>query len=448
MQLSFQQTVSHRQSIVVSQQLRQAIVILQMCNAELESFIESQVEENPFLDLRPAPQPGASAAPATGPAAASRGEEDWDRIAALPGAAASLWGHVAQQIAALGLSPDDLTLASAFLDALAPSGWIDAPLAEIAAAAGATGGEALAMLDRLQGLEPAGIFARDLAECLALQLKAAGELSAPFPAMLRNLPLVAAADLRALARACDCGIDELRPALRRLRELDPKPGAAFDTVRDPVRPPDLVISDAAGGGWLVELNRSTLPGVVVRRDEARRMAPVLGKTGHGAYLSDRLAHARWLARAVDHRNRTLRTIGETLARLQDDFLRLGPDHLRPMTMKEVALASDVHESTVSRIAAGILVATPQGCLPLRRFFTAALPARDTAPGSAGAVRHRIGRLIRDEPVDAPLSDDQLVGLMRAEGVDVARRTVAKYRTQLNLPASKQRHRQAVLAGRA
>ncbi len=442
--MQFTHSLSARHSLVVSQQLRQAIVLLQMGNSELQAFIESQSEENPFVELaRPAPAPALRTA--------SRGtDEDWDRIAALPDTnGTSLYTTIASQIGTLGLSEADIELASVFVDALEPSGWLGASLTDIAERAGVCITDATRMLHRLQALEPAGIFARSLAECLRLQAAEQGLLTPLFDKVLCNLPMLAAADLAGLARVCGCSLADLRPILRDIRSLDPKPGTRYETSPEPVRPPDLLVSPAPGGGWQVELNRSTLPAVLIRDDEAKRLSDAAAprRADTGGYVTERLSVARWLARAVEHRNRTVLKIGEEIVRQQRDFFALGREHLKPMILKEIAEKAGVHESTVSRVTTGILMATPHGTYPLKHFFTAALPSRDETAGSAGAVRHRIERLIRAEPAGRPLSDDQLVQMMEAEGVSVARRTVAKYRDQLNIPPSSVRRRQAILSGR-
>lgn len=441
MQMSLAQSFGHRQSIAVSPQLRQAIVLLQMGNAELQAFIEAQSEENPFVEVAVpvAPLPPLVREPAGSGA---------DQIAALPDQAErSLYLHVARQIGQMNLGPDDLALAAVFLDELEPTGWLGQSTAEIAARAGVPIERAEALLARLQRLDPAGVFARTLAECLRPQVEERGLMSPLFDRVLHNLRLLASGDVSGLARACGCGLAELRPILRHLRGLDPKPGLRFDTARDPVRPPDLVVTPAAGGGWQVELNRSSLPAVLVRDGAAQRLsAPARRDRDARGYIAERLSVARWLARAVDHRNRTVLRIGEEIVRQQPDFFARGPAHLRPMVLQDIAAAAGVHESTVSRVAGCILMATPHGTLPLKRFFSAALGAQRDVAGSAAAVRHRIGALIRCEAPEAPLSDDQIVRLMRSEGISVARRTVAKYRDQLNIPGSVERRRQAVVAG--
>ena len=442
MQLSHSQSFSVRQSLVVSQQLRQAIILLQMGNSELQAFIESQSEENPFVELAKTPPLPQSPMQAKG--------EDWDRIGALADTnGPSLYMSIASQIAGLGLSEAEIELATVFVDALEPTGWLGASLGDIALLAGVSTQAATRMLHRLQALEPTGVFARSLAECLRLQAAEQGLLTPLFEKVLCNLPLLAAADLAGLARRCGCDQADLRPILRDIRSLDPKPGTRFDPNPDPIRPPDLLVLTAPEGGWQIELNRSTLPRVVIRDDEAKRLNDMTPqrRADTGGYVNERLSVARWLSRAVEHRNRTVLKIGEEILRQQRDFLAKGRSCLRPMILKEIAEKVGVHESTVSRVTTGILMATPHGTFPLKYFFTAALPSREDSAGSAGAVRHRIERLIRAEPAGRPLSDDQIVKMMECEGVSVARRTIAKYREQLSIPPSSVRRRQAVLSGR-
>ncbi|WP_198402417.1 RNA polymerase factor sigma-54 [Rhodobacter sp. CZR27] len=439
MQLYTAQSFAQRQSLVVTAQLQQAICLLQMPNAELSSFIEAQAEENPFVELRLPPAPAPSVAL---PRTAAAVGDDWDRIAGLaadPGP--SLYVHVGAEIARLGLTPAEAASAGVFLDALEPWGWLGQPLDVLALRAGLSEAEAEALLARLQGIEPRGLFARSLAECLRLQAEDQGLLTPLFSAVLGHLPLLAAADLRGICRACGCGMEELKLVLRQLRGLNPKPGALFDAAPSPQRPPDLVVSRSAEG-WRVDLNRSTLPSVVVRDDAAegfaRRAAP---------YVGERLSVARWLARAVEHRNQTTLKVGAEVVRRQKGFLDEGLSKMQPMTLREVADAIGVHESTVSRVTSGLMIATPQGTFPLKSFFTAALASREgDTSGSAAAVRHRIQKLVQAESPDDPLSDDAIARIISDEGVTLARRTVAKYREQLNIPSSVQRRRQALVTG--
>jgi RNA polymerase sigma-54 factor len=336
-------------------------------------------------------------------------------------------------------------MAEAFLDALEPSGWLGQPIAAIAERLFVSEEEAEALLLKLQRVEPAGLFARNLAECLRLQAADQGLLTPAFAALLDNLPMLAQADLRGLCRVCGVEMEELKSMLRQVRSFNPKPGATFDATPMPQRAPDLIITRGADG-WRVDLNRSTLPTVVVREGEARRLST--RRVEANAYVAERLSVARWLSRAVEHRNQTTLKVGAEVVRRQTEFLEHGASRMRPMVLREVAEAIGVHESTVSRVCSGMLIATPQGTFPLKSFFSAALASREGDAGEAGsasAVRHRIQKLIATENPEDPLSDDAIARIIgQEEGVHLARRTVAKYRDQLRIPSSVDRRRRAIM----
>lgn len=427
-----------RQSLIVNQQLQQAITFLQMSNSELQAFMESQADENPFIRLKRHSDPVARHP--SGVRSASG--QDWDRIGALADTSGpSLYAHIAAQIAALDLDCSEYVLAELFLESLAPSGWLDAPLTEIALRAGVNPCIAEAMLLRLQKFEPTGVFARDLSECLRLQAAERGLLSPAFEKLLEHLPMLAAAELPALCRVCGTDMDGLRGMLRELRSFNPKPGAEFEQGELPLRAPDLLVDALAQGGWRLELNNSTLPAITVRETDMAKKP----KAAAADYIAERLSVARWLSRAVQYRNQTVLRIGEEILRSQSAFFRNGPDHLRPMILKDVAEAVGVHESTVSRVSNAVTMATPFGVMALKRFFSAALPGQDGEADSAEAIRARIKRMIQSEPVGRPFSDETLVHMLGKEGVSVARRTVAKYREQLRIPTSALRRRQAILS---
>lgn len=245
MQLFASQSISQRQSLVVTAQLQQAIQLLQMGNTDLASFIECQAEENPFLDLGARAAQPRSTRDLTLPSQMRAGEDDWDRLgqlAADPGP--SLYAHAAAEVNRLGLSPAERLMAEAFLDALEPSGWLGQDIADIAQRLFVTQDEALAVLTKLQRVEPAGLFARNLAECLRLQAADQGLLSPSFSVLLDNLPMLAQADLRGLCRLCAVSLDDLKAMLRQLRSFNPKPGATFDGVPTPQRAPDLIVTRA------------------------------------------------------------------------------------------------------------------------------------------------------------------------------------------------------------
>ena len=445
MYLSTAQVIGQKQSLVITAQLQQAIHLLQMGNQELTSFIEKQSEENPFLTVKSTRAERSAPAAAPGVSGRAGAADDWDRIANISSdTRVSLYSHAAAEVDRLGLSPEDRRIAECFLEALEPSGWLGQPIEEIAFSAAVDLATAERVLGEIQLVEPAGLFARSLKECLWLQAQDKDLLTPVMEGILSNLDLLGNADLKGLARACDVTLDELKRELRVIRSFNPKPGAIYDAEPLSQRPPDLIVTEGEEG-WKIDLNRSTLPTVVVKSGGSARLRRTSEETRN--YVDGRLSVARWLSRAVAHRNQTTLAIGAEIVKRQVAFFEKGAAHLVPMILRDVADAVGVHESTVSRVTTGILMQTPQGTVPLKMFFNAALGNREAdSNSSAAAVRHRIKQLIGGENPKSPLSDDTIVKVMKDEGVTLARRTVAKYRDMLNIPSSVQRRRQAIVSG--
>ncbi|MEL7300667.1 MAG: RNA polymerase factor sigma-54 [Pseudomonadota bacterium] len=432
MNLQISQRMSH--GLTMTGQMQQAISLLQFSNLDLQRYIEREAEENPFIETdRPGP-----ALPFSG---GGGGTDEF--LGQVPDHAASLVVHVSRQFDSLFPDPARRAAADHFLTALDSNGWLDDPLEEIAVAAGLSLADAEEMLAEVQGVEPTGLFARDLSECLRLQAIERGLLSPLLARLLGELPRVAAADLEGLCRACSCSMAELSGALRSLKTLEPKPGARFAEVDLSEREPDLILSRAAGD-WQVELNRSTLPAVMI--DEAG--ADVMRRHEAAAdFACERLRTARWLRRAVEHRNKTTLAVAAEIVRRQKAFLDHGPARIAPLTLADVAETVGVHESTVSRVTTGVLMVTPHGTMPLKRFFSTALAQASGETGdatSAAAVRYRLEALVRAEDPARPLSDDALARMLNDGGPILARRTVAKYRTMLGIPSSFERRRRARL----
>lgn len=436
MQLSYTQQIGQRQSLVMTAQLQQAICLLQLSNTDLQSYIESEAEENPFVEVaRPTNDRLRE------PSLKKHSASDYDDITARAADhAPSLYGHVAAQFDLMFGNARERVIAEQFLEGIEPSGWLGEPLEDIAFRAAITMEEAEEMLGRVQQVEPAGLFARTLAECLRLQAIDKGLMSPVMDGVLNNLPKLAAADLAGLSRACGCDMDTLRDTLKELRCLNPKPGADFEYGDVTQREPDLIVTKGEEG-WVVDLNRSTLPSVVV--DEAKAQSVTRDKTAT-EFVGERLNLARWLRRAVEHRNQTVMMVGAEIVRRQAKFLEHGPAHIVPMTLKDVAEKVGVHESTVSRVTTGMLIVTPQGTFGLKTFFSTALSTDGDEAASSAAIRHRIQQLVKDEDANRPLSDDALAKIITDEGTHLARRTVAKYREMLKIPSSFQRKRMAKL----
>lgn len=440
MYLQTTQALVQRQSLVMTAQLQQAIFLLQLSNPDLQSFLETEAESNPFLKVAP---PKGDHGPATlsERASAQAGGDYDDAAGRLADHPPSLYAHVAAQFDMMFPDPGERRLADGFLEALDASGWLSEPLPGIAQRLGLQELTAETFLARIQQVEPAGLFARSLAECLSLQLIDRGLMTPAYGPLLANLRLVAAADLAALCRLCRTDLATLRGMLAVLRTLNPKPGADFDQAPPMQRSPDLIVT-RSGDGWRVDLNRSTLPSV---RVDAGAVRAAEASAEARSYIADKVGVARWLRRAVLHRNRTTLDVGVEIARRQRAFLRHGPGHLAPMTLREVAEAIAVHESTVSRVTTGILMTTPHGTFSLKHFFSTALRTDGDEGGtSSSVIRHRIAALVRNEDPAAPLSDDAIAAMVSDTGVHIARRTVAKYRGMLKIPSSFQRRRQAQL----
>lgn len=435
MQLLHRQTQG--QSLVMTSVMQQAIALLQLSNTDLQRYIEKEAEENPFIDVNGRHRPAPSLPYSGG--GLSQNDDPISRIVSHP---MSLYGHVSGQLDLLFPHPVDRAMADRFLEALDPNGWLTDPLDRIAADCGLELEAAEEMLHAVQQVEPAGLFARDLAECLALQAEDQGLMTPLFRKVLDNLPRLAAADLTGLARVCGCDLDDLRAPLKQLRSLNPKPGADFSGNDLSEREPDLIVT-RGDAGWMVELNRSTLPAVEV--DETL-LASKLTDPSARSYAGERLGVARWLRRAVEHRNQTTLAVGAEIVRRQAAFLEKGLGHIAPMKLADVAQAVGVHESTVSRVTTGIMMVTPHGTLGLKRFFSTALSSETEGEeaASAASVRYKIQKMIAAEDPKSPLSDDAIAKAVSADGPVLARRTVAKYRDMLNIPSSFQRKRQGKL----
>jgi RNA polymerase sigma-54 factor len=293
----------------------------------------------------------------------------------------------------------------------------------------------------LQTFNPPGICARNLAECLAIQLNERDRFDPAMQALVAHLDLLAKRDFASLRRLCGVGGEDLADMIAEIRRLDPKPGIRFGAmVVQPVIP-DVFVREGPEGSWLVELNSDALPKVLVNQAYFARVAKSTSKESDKTYLGDCLQNATWLVRALDQRAKTILKVTTQIVRQQEAFLIHGIEHLRPLNLKTVAEAIGMHESTVSRVTANKAMATPRGTFELKFFFTSAIAAANGGEAhSAEAVRHRIKQLIDAEPANDVLSDDTIVEKLRAAGIDIARRTVAKYREAMRIPSSVQRRR--------
>ncbi|EEW25294.1 RNA polymerase factor sigma-54 [Rhodobacter ferrooxidans] len=411
--------------------LSASIQLLQADASGLTRYLQEQAADNPHLSLqRPAPGDWlprwttAFAQTAQPPEAAS--------------AAPSLMAHVMDRIEALTRPGRERQIAHLLAEALEPSGWVGRSLEAIADSAGASLPEAEAVLAKLQkGIEPVGLFARNLAECLRLQAQDADCLDPVMQAVLGHLDLLADGQFSRLARLCGVTEAEITARLRLIRGFDPKPGAQFDHGAAPLREPDL-LATRGPTGWQVALNRSALPMLELHAPD-HRPVPEAAKAQWAA--------AQALNRMLQNRNATLLRVAAEVLRRQEAALERGLSALVPLTMAQVAEALGLHESTISRIVAGTAVDTPLGCWWLRQMFSTRL-GNETDGVSAAALRAALARLVAGEDPGKPLGDQALVEALAQDGMVVARRTVAKYREMLHIPPAHRRRRAKVPAKRS
>ena len=490
------------QSLVITPQLQQAIKLLQLSNLELEAYVEGELERNPLLqreegeaveaergddrteagidgaadfapggaaeaeidarhdDLYADASPGDRAtgdAPEAGAQAADvGGAVDWSRAGGKGGSfdtdseglegsltrEKTLPEHLYDQLSATPFGASDRVIAGVLIDSVDEGGYLRAEVAELADRLGCEAARIEAVLARLQGFEPVGVFARSVPECLAIQLKDRNRFDPAMAALLDNLELLARRDLAGLKRVCQVDDEDLREMIAEIRSLTPRPGAAFGAEPTPPVVPDVFIREDAHGAWRVELNSDTLPRLLVDQRYHARVSGAARNEQEKTFVSDCFAQASWLVKSLDQRAKTILKVSSEIVRQQDAFLAFGVEHLRPLNLKTVADAIGMHESTVSRVTSNKYMATPRGVFEMKFFFTSSINAVDGGEAhSAEAVRHKIKVLIDGEGACADvLSDDRIVDILKETGIDIARRTVAKYREAMRIPSSVERRR--------
>lgn len=507
MALSAKLELRQGQSLVMTPQLQQAIKLLQLSNLELTAYVEEELERNPLLEHEEAEQePAKTRSEETGGADGSAaneggpGDEQWldlsrDKLASDPGEAydtaaenvfpdsseprpgplgdnnwtsvpnrspgagsgdANLEAYVAEEI---GLQ-DHLTeqmylvledpvkrlIGQHLIDMVDEDGYMRGDLDSISQRLGAPVALVEETLTALQDLEPAGVFARDLAECLTLQLKDRNRFDPAIEALVANLHLIASRDLPGLKRACGTDDEDLADMIAEIKTLNPKPGLTFGGAPVQAVVPDVFVKQRPDGSWHVELNNDTLPKVLVNQSYYATVSKTATSDEDKTYLSDCLQTANWLVKSLDQRARTILKVAREIVRQQDAFLTHGVQFLRPLNLKTIADAINMHESTVSRVTTNKYMATSRGIFELKYFFTSAIPSSGTGEAhSSESVRHRIKQLIDNEAPAKILSDDKIVELLRTEGIDIARRTIAKYRESMRIPSSVQRRREKKMA---
>jgi RNA polymerase sigma-54 factor len=367
--------------------------------------------------------------------------DDEYNLEAFVAAEVTLADHLAEQLSVAISAPAQRLIGQYLIDLVDDAGYLPADLGQAVDRLGASAKDVEAVLAVLQKFDPPGICARSLSECLAIQLRELDRYDPAMQALVENLDLLAKRDIVALRKLCAVDDEDIVEMIDEIRRLDPKPGLKFGASRVQTVIPDVYVRPGPDGGWHVELNSDTLPRVLVNQTYYSELSKTIRKDGDKSYFSDCLQNATWLVRALDQRARTILKVATEIVRQQDGFFTHGVAHLRPLNLKAVADVIQMHESTVSRVTANKYMATNRGIFELKYFFTASIASADGGEAhSAEAVRHHIKQLIDAEDPAAILSDDTIVERLRESGIDIARRTVAKYREAMRIPSSVQRRR--------
>ncbi|MFZ5692598.1 MAG: RNA polymerase factor sigma-54 [Pseudomonadota bacterium] len=494
------------QALVMTPQLMQAIKLLQLSNLDLMTYVEEELEKNPLLERAsdddapvaaadPSVEPGGNTAadgdgpqdwmgddlatsrheiednlgtrldnvfPEDGgePVGSARGEDvtaahsEWASVGtggrddgeynleAFVSAERSLADHLAEQLSLSVSDPARRMIGQHLIDMVDEAGYLSGDLTAVAEKLGADLAEVEAVLAILQGFEPSGVCARNLTECLTIQLKEQNRYDPAMEALLSRLDLLAKRDFTTLRKVCGVSDDDLMEMVAEIKRLNPKPGLAFGSATVQPIVPDVFVRAAPDGSFHVELNSETLPKILLNQTYHARVSKTAANPTDKAYLAEKLQSATWLIRALDQRARTILKVSAEIVKQQDAFFAHGVQHLRPLNLKTIADAISMHESTVSRVTANKYMATARGIFELKYFFTSAIAAANGGEAhSAEAVRHRIKHLIDEEKPDEILSDDTIVEKLREAGIDIARRTVAKYRESMRIASSVQRRRE-------
>jgi len=474
------------QTLTMTPQLQQAIKLLALSNLEIETFIGEALESNPLLEAgeisvergatadevrEEAPDDptsdqliargmGEADAPLDiDPAALDRDRDtgDWSAFAGGSGEegpgiderggdAPTLAEHLDAQVGSVAGDARELFVARHLIGLLDEAGYLAAPLSEVSADLGVPLAEVERALAVVQTLDPTGVGARTLSECLALQAREADRYDPCMARLIDNLELVARGEFARLKRMCDVDDEDFADMLSELRGYDPKPGLRFgESDRAPVVP-DVLVEPGAKDGWNIAINEATLPRLIVNRSYYVELRGGCTDRESKSWLSEKLADAKWLIKALDQRQRTILKVAAEIVKQQEGFFRRGVAHLKPLTLRAVAEAVAVHESTVSRVTSNKYLHCPRGTFEFKYFFTSGVASADgESTVSAEAVKAQIRALCDAEDASDILSDDQLVDLLRAKGFDLARRTVAKYREAIGIGSSVQRRRQKKLA---
>ncbi len=492
------------QSLVMTQQLQQSIKLLQLTSLEIAEFIEQELEKNPLLAQEDSEQKEETAEPTESQDASGlEGEEgegvsaqdpqeitgeeqtqreDWEPEAGEAGDGRdessentpniedtyririhsqgeegdegqdrglvrekTLREHLQEQLYVQMEDPARRMVGMRLIDLLDENGYVKEDLGTLADMLGCEEAFVRETLQQMQAFDPTGVFARDLAECLMLQLKERDRFDPAMATLVAHLDLLGKGDLTGLRKLCQVDAEDLADMIGEIKSLNPRPASGFSQDVTQVVEPDVVVKKKKGGAWHIELNSAALPRVLVNRRYYAQLVVKARDKHEKKYLSDQLSQASWIVRALDQRANTILQVATEIVQRQNSFLNYGIRFLKPMTLKDVALAIGLHESTVSRVTSGKYMMTSRGMYELKFFFNSMI--ENTTGGedySSRAVQHLIKELVDQETAESVLSDDIIADILKKRGVNVARRTVAKYREAMHIGSSVQRRREKAM----
>ena len=468
------------QSLVMTPQLQQAIRLLAASNLEIETYVAEALADNPLLEAGEVARENGDAADTPdmpeavdaggegeaaldlntnaldrdrdtgdgewGAGGAASHAEDASPLEERTSADLSLADHLLEQVGAIAANPRELFIARHLIGMVDDAGYLPADLRPVALELGVAMDDLEDAVFVVQSLEPTGVGARSLAECLMLQAKEADRYDPCMARLIDNLDLVAKGDVARIKRLCEVDDEDFADMLSELRGYDPKPGLAFGGGAASAVVPDILMAQGEDGHTKIRLNPETLPRLVVNRDYALELKDGCTDKASKTWLKEKLADARWLINALDQRQKTILSVSAAIVKRQAGFFREGVRALKPLTLREIAEEIDMHESTVSRVTSNKYIATDRGTFELKFFFGSGVASADGEGASNEAVKARIKALTDAEDPKKILSDDKLVELLKGEGFDIARRTVAKYREAMGIGSSVQRRRAKKLAG--
>ena len=454
MQFNQRLNIKHSQSIVMTPQLRQAIKLLQFSNLELSNYIEEEIEKNPFLERKI--NNNIDLPKGTSFEKANESDQRWeipyknsntnfqyDELSNIEDRVGepkkTLRNFLLDQILLEIPEGEERKIALLFLDIIEPTGWINFDMEKFLENNNISEVKTLNVLQKLQKLEPCGVFARDLGECLRIQLEEKKLLNEANYKITENLSLLAKGEIRKLCKITALNEHNLSIEINNIKKLNPKPAEEFSDYDFRIEPPDVMISNTEKG-WKVELNKSTLPTLFVQEDFAEEVKNINKTENDKKFVNESVNSARWLLRAVEQRNSTTLKIAVEILKKQKSFFKDGPGHLKPLVLRDVAEAVNMHESTVSRVTRSKLLQTPWGIFQMKDFFSSSLGETDQEAHAAKTVRTILKEIVSNEKGTKPYSDEEISKIFKDKGVNVARRTVAKYREMLNIPSSAERKR--------